>query len=186
MSAPTSLRERGCAQRLKLVRPFDELSTHLLWPRLASAAPSPLLSKRLARRTFVQRPSCRSLRVRRVTFLPHIRRIYDSSLRMTLGFESFGPLAQQATASYAIRVPRTGSLPSASFRFWVAPDTLAVRLGVPVIKASIGTRTRQVTSWFAFACQLKTPVKTLRVMPDAPKEATLLKWKSGLRNSFKG
>ena len=95
-----------------------------------------------SQKDIVQRPDCRSLRVRRVTFLPHIRRIYDSSLRMTLGFESFGPLAQQATASYAIRVPRTGSLPAASFRFWVAPDTLAVRLGVPVIKASIGTCTR--------------------------------------------
>ena len=87
---------------------------------------------------------------------------------MTLGFESYGPLAQQATASYAIRVPRTGSLPAASFRFWVAPDTLAVRLEVPVIKASIGTCTRQVTSWIAFAYQLKASVKTLRVMPDAP------------------
>ena len=65
----------------------------------------------------VVRPDCRSLRVRRVTFLPHIRRIYDSSLRMTLGFESFGPLAQQAAASYTVRVPRTGSLPTASFRF---------------------------------------------------------------------
>jgi len=70
---------------------------------------------------------------------------------MTLGFESIGPLAHRVDASYAVRVPRTGSLPSASFGFRLAVDTLAVRLGVPVIKASIGTFTRQVASRFAFA-----------------------------------
>ena len=93
----------------------------------------------------------RPLRVRRVTFLPHTRRIYAGPVRMTSGFESIGPLAHQADASYAIRVPRAGSLPSASFGFHLAMDTLAVRLGVPVIKASTGTLTRQVTSRFAFA-----------------------------------
>ena len=95
------------------------------------------------------------LRVRRVTFLPHTRRIYADSIRMTSGFESIGPLAHRADASYAIRVPRAGSLPSASFGFDLATDTLAVRLGVPVIKASTGTSTgtstRPVTSRLAFA-----------------------------------
>ncbi len=93
----------------------------------------------------------RSLRVRRVTFLPHTRRIYAGPIRMTLGFESHCPLAHQADASYAVRVPRAGSLLTASFRFHLAVDTLAVRLGVPVIKAATGTSTRQVTSRFAFA-----------------------------------
>lgn len=98
----------------------------------------------------------RSLRVRRVTFLPHTRRIYAISIRMSLDFESIRPLVHRDNASYAIRVPRAGSLPTASFRFAVAHDTLAVRLEVPDIKASIGTCTRQVTSCFAFASQLSS------------------------------
>ncbi|HDH03883.1 MAG TPA: hypothetical protein ENH15_06535 [Actinobacteria bacterium] len=73
-----------------------------------------------------------------------------------MGFESIGPLAHQDDASYAVRVPRAGSLPAASFRFHVAADTLAVQLGVPAIKASTGTFTRQVTSWVAFADQLSS------------------------------
>jgi hypothetical protein len=91
-----------------------------------------------------------------VTFLPHTRRIYANSVRMTLGFESIGPLAHRDDASYAVRVPRARSLPAASFRFRLATDTLAVQLGVPVIKASTGTSTRQVTSWVAFANQLSS------------------------------
>lgn len=100
-----------------------------------------------------QRHFDRSLRVRRVTFLPHTRRIYDNSVRMTSGFESLRPLAHQVVASYPIRVPRAGSLPAASVRFRVTPDTLAVRLEVPVIKASIGTFTQQVTTCFVFTKQ---------------------------------
>jgi len=91
-----------------------------------------------------------------VTFLPHTRRIYAESVRMTLGFESIGPLAHRDDASYAVRVPRARSLPAASFRFRLTADTLAVRLGVPVIKASTETFTRQVTSWVAFANQLSS------------------------------
>jgi hypothetical protein len=70
---------------------------------------------------------------------------------MTSGFESIGPLAHRDDASYVVRVPRAGSLPAASFGFRLATDTLAVRLGVPVIRASTGTFTRPVTSRFAFA-----------------------------------
>jgi hypothetical protein len=76
---------------------------------------------------------------------------------MTLGFESFGPLAHRVDASYAVRVPRTRSLPSTSFGFRLTADTLAVRLGVPVIKASIGTCTRPVASRFAFAPRFTAP-----------------------------
>ncbi len=75
---------------------------------------------------------------------------------MSLDFESIGPLVHRDNASYAIRVPRAGSLPTASFRFHLAVDTLAVRLEVPDIKASIGTYTQQVTCWFAFAPQLSS------------------------------
>ena len=83
---------------------------------------------------------------------PPIRQIGSNDI----GFESFGPLAHPSDASYAIRIPRARSLPAASFRSRVIPDTLAVRPGVPVIKASIGTFTRQVTSWVAFAYQLSS------------------------------
>jgi hypothetical protein len=117
----------------------------------------------------------RSLRVRRVTFLPDTRRIYAAAVRMTLGFESIGPLAHRCDASYAIHVLRARSLPAASFGLRLAADALAFRLGVPVIKVSIGTYTRPVTSRFAFAPRLTASVMTLRVMPDAPNEkGTLL------------
>ena len=102
-----------------------------------------------------------------MTFLPRTRRIYAVSIRMTSGFGSMRPLAHQDVASYAIRVPRVGSLPSASFGSHLAVDTLAVRLGVPVIKASTGTFTRQVNTRLAFAHRLQRQVMTLRVMPDA-------------------
>jgi len=103
----------------------------------------------------------RSLRVRRVTFLPHTRRIYAGLVRMTSGFESIGPLAHRCDASYAIHVLRARSLPSTSFRLPLAEDALAVRLGVPVIKVSTGTFTRPVNSRFAFACRLTASVMTL-------------------------
>ena len=41
-------------------------------------------------------------------------------------------------ASYAISVRQAGILLTASFRFWVAPDTLAVQLMVPPIKVHRG------------------------------------------------
>ena len=41
----------------------------------------------------------RPLRVRRVTFLPYTRRIYAAAVRMTSGFEAFGPLAHRDDAS---------------------------------------------------------------------------------------
>ncbi len=105
-----------------------------------------------------------------MTFLPYIRRIYIGLVWMTSGFESIGPLAHRADALYAVRVPRTGSLPTASFGFRLAADTLAVRLGVPVIRASAGTRTRPVNTRLAFAHRLQRQVMTLRVMPDAPRK----------------
>ena len=53
--------------------------------------------------------------VRRVTFTPYTRRIYAQPVRVASGFESFSPLAHRVDASYAIRVPRAGTLPPASF-----------------------------------------------------------------------
>jgi len=100
----------------------------------------------------------RSLRVRRVTFLPYTRRIYAATVRMTSGFESNCPLAHLCDASYAIPVRRAGSLLAASFRLRLAADALAVQLGVPVIKVSTGTFTRPVNSRFAFALRLQRQV----------------------------
>ena len=89
---------------------------------------------------------------------------------MTSGFGSLRPLAHESFASDAVRVPRTRSLPAASFRFRLAANTLAVRLGVPVIKASIGTCTRPVGFRFAFTIRFAASGTTLRVMPDARKK----------------
>ena len=57
---------------------------------------------------------------------------------MTEGFGHRRVLAPRHDASHAIRVPRVRLLPSASFRSHLTMGTLAVRLGVPVIKASKG------------------------------------------------
>ena len=142
---------------VKQFGPWSPLSWRLTMASADFCHNRRLLSKALASsELFLKRHRDRSLRVRRVTFLPHIRCIYSHPARMTLDFESLRPLVHQVAASYAVRVPRTGSLPAASVRFQVAPDTLAVRLEVPVIKASIGTCTRLVTSWLAFAYQLSS------------------------------
>ena len=57
---------------------------------------------------------------------------------MTEGFGHRRFLAPRHEASHAIRVPRVRILPSASFRSHLTMGPLAVRLGVPVIKASKG------------------------------------------------
>ena len=57
---------------------------------------------------------------------------------MTAGFGHRRVLAPRPDASHAIRVPRVRILPSASFRSHLTMGTRAVRLGVPVIKASKG------------------------------------------------
>jgi len=46
-------------------------------------------------------------------------------------FESLGPLVRHGRL-YAVSVRQTSALPSASFRFHLAMDTLAVRLAVPL------------------------------------------------------
>ncbi len=56
------------------------------------------------------------------------------------GYRASGLVAPRpsASASYAVSVRRAGSLPAASFRSRVAPDTLAVQLTVPAIRARRG------------------------------------------------
>jgi len=105
----------------------------------------------------------------RVTFLPSTRRIYTPTFRMTSGFGPLRDLAQVRHASYALRVPRAGSLPPASFRPHLAAAALAVRLGVPVIEASRGL---SPPSHFPVRFPLpvpkqRAPCTPLRAMPGA-------------------
>jgi hypothetical protein len=44
----------------------------------------------------------------------------------SMGFDLFGNLTQHTLALYEVRVPQTGDLPPASFRFHFAVDTLAL------------------------------------------------------------
>ncbi|ASA23518.1 hypothetical protein B9T62_23590 [Paenibacillus donghaensis] len=44
----------------------------------------------------------------------------------SMGFGLFGNLIQHTLALYEVRVPQTGDLPLASFRFHLAVDTLAL------------------------------------------------------------
>jgi hypothetical protein len=57
---------------------------------------------------------------------------------MTIGLRVFWPPRPDVDASYAVPVRRAGTLPTAAFGFRVAPDTLAVRLTVPVIRVRRG------------------------------------------------
>ena len=49
-----------------------------------------------------------------------------------LGFDDSGRLTPRRRL-YPLRVPRTSALPTASFRFSVAQDTLAVQLTLPLV-----------------------------------------------------
>jgi len=109
-----------------------------------------------------------------VPFLPNTRRLFADSIRLTWGFESIGSLAHQASASYAVRVPRARSLPTASFKFGLAANTLAVRLEVPVIKASIQTSTDKSHPGSLLLAGSKRQVMTLRLMLDAPTKKGLV------------
>ena len=55
-------------------------------------------------------------RVRRLTFAPYTRRIYAGSVPDGIGLRVFWPARPPTGASYAIRVPQAGALPTASFR----------------------------------------------------------------------
>jgi hypothetical protein len=57
---------------------------------------------------------------------------------MTIGLRVAMPPRPGAVASYALRVPRAGGLPAASFRPRLAAAALAVRLTVPVIRVRRG------------------------------------------------
>jgi hypothetical protein len=107
----------------------------------------------------------RAPRVRRVTFRPsppHLHR----SVPDAVGLRPPTPPRPHSAASHAVRVPRVGHLLAASFRFHLTVDTLAVRLGVPGIKASKGL---PPSSHFpvGFRLPVASAVTALRAMPGA-------------------
>ena len=60
------------------------------------------------------------------------------SSRVTTGLWVLSPPRPDGNASYALRVPRAGTLRTASFRFHLTVDTLAVRLTIPITRARRG------------------------------------------------
>jgi hypothetical protein len=67
-----------------------------------------------------------------LTYLPHLHH----GIRAVLDFALYGKLIRPVYAFYAVPVRQTEGLPSASFRFHLTMDTLAVRLEVPTAKSS--------------------------------------------------
>ena len=61
---------------------------------------------------------------------PHLHR----EIRVVLEFVLFSKLVRSTYALYAISVRRCRTLPTASFRFHLTTDTLAVQLMVPTTK----------------------------------------------------
>jgi len=82
--------------------------------------------------------SVRSPRVRRATFAAHTRRIYFLAFRMAIGLRPVLLPRPVKAASYAVSVRRATALPTASFGFRLATDTLAVQLTVPTIRVRRG------------------------------------------------
>src|SRR5690606_20272100 len=105
----------------------------------------------------------RSPRVRRVTFSPYTCHLYFHSLRITLGFEYFGPLARLRLPHQCFPFGQAGDLLTASFRFNLAVDTLAVRLTVPVIRARRG-----LTPPSHFAVRFRSPLAKRQSRRFAP------------------
>ena len=89
---------------------------------------------------------------------------------MTLGFEDLCLLAQLMPPLMQYSIRQIGNLLTASFRPYLAIAALAVRLGIPVIKAP-----REFTSPSHFLAHFRlrvpnTPVTALRAMPGAHKK----------------
>jgi hypothetical protein len=102
-------------------------AAHLLWPRLTSPAPSPCLSASVALsgRTG-DLPGYRALTF---TLMP-VGSTSQRSVQVP-GFDDMGRLTPLPRL-YPLPVRQANALPSASFRFAVTRDTLAVRLTVPL------------------------------------------------------
>jgi hypothetical protein len=119
----------SCSALRRLVR--------LLRPLLSSAAPSRRLSAPVAppqKRGAARQTSQGKTRDLHAIHLSHLRLhpLGDIGLRV------LWPPRPNADALYALPVRQAGTLPAASFRSRIAPDTLAVRLAVPITRACKG------------------------------------------------
>ena len=83
------------------------------------------------------------------TYPPHLQ----PSVRVAIGLRRPVPPRPPPAASYAVRVPRAGSPPTAAFPLHPC-HAVAVRLGVPTTRVSGGLPTPLVTSRSTFASQL--------------------------------
>ena len=108
----------------------------LLRPLLSSAAPSQHLTALVAHlsRGAGRRTSQGKTRDLHAIYLSHLRLHPPSDI----GLRVLWPPRPNADASYALPVRQAGTLPAASFRSRIAPDTLAVRLAVPITRACKG------------------------------------------------
>jgi hypothetical protein len=77
--------------------------------------------------------SCRSPRVLRTHLHAYARRIYVQSFLYRYWTLSSLAISSNSHASYAVSVRRASALPTASFRFHLAMDTLAVQLTIPPV-----------------------------------------------------
>ena len=83
------------------------------------------------------------------TYPPHLQ----PSVRVAIGLQRSVPPRPPPAASYAVRVPRAGSPPTAAFPLHPC-HAVAVRLGVPTTRVFGGISTPLVTSRSAFASRL--------------------------------
>ena len=102
-------------------------AAHLLWPLLTSGRPSPRLSTPVA--FSGRRPDLPGYDALTFTLMP----VGSTSQHpvQVLGFDDMGRLTLLRRL-YPLPVRQASALPSASFRFAVTRDTLAVRLTVPL------------------------------------------------------
>ena len=95
--------------------------------------------------------------------------IYVHGFRTSIGLPNISAFSPTVTTSDAIAVRHASGLPSTSFRFRFATDTLAVWLSIPLAELSSGLAPPSyptTTTCFGIA-----PVKALRAMPSAQTKA---------------
>ena len=115
----------------------------------------------------------RSPRVRRATFIPYTRRIYFYIFRVIIGLWILWPPRTDVAASYAVAVRRAGTLPTASFRFRLTTDTLAVQLTVPITRACRGLSPPSYLVKYHIQPRCINP---LHAMPGIPQSRPFPQW----------
>ena len=108
---------------IPLIQPFSVSRRHLLWPLLTSAHTSISLSVNVAVKAYEQTSPGKTQRPSHLC-LPHLRLCLPC---MYWTLEIIAP-SSSISASYVISVRQASTLFSASFRFYLTIDTLAVLL----------------------------------------------------------